>query len=307
MAKSKKKRRKKKIEKTVPVAPIVQIKKFAKGFGIAFGLIFLISIPSIIFHFVTDKYFPVPDESSLWKSVGYIGTIIIGVVSLAAAFFRIGYKTREEKPSQKFYIAVYASLTAGVCVLLFGCFLMYGGIFSEEAMVTYFLNLFFIFILGISYLFSRGSIDTWLRHRGKSKTYIRKHKKGIKNYWLYEELHKECNLGIMYYLNKWFVIFYPITFALMFTLGCFKPVTYITAILFTSLVLMMIVTVIFAGKVDCDDFYGDSSSDFTANFLHILAFRIIVPCYALLIIAVEWVIVFGINPLDVIMDFIGDF
>ena len=307
MAKSKKKRRKKKQDKTPPVPPIVQLKKIAKGLGIAFGLIFLISIPSIIFHFVTDKYFPVPDENYLWKSVGYIGTIIIGVVSLVAAFFGIGYRTREEKPSQKFYIAVYAGITAGVCVLLFGCFLMYGSFFSEEAMVTYFFNLFLIFILGLSYLFSRGSIDTWLRHRGKSKTYIRKHKKGVKNYWLYEELNEECNLGVVYYLNKWFVILYPVTFALMFVLGCLKPVTYITAILFTGMVLLMIVFVVFADIVNCREFYRDSSSDFTANFLHILGFRIIVPCYALLIIAVEWVIVFGINPISVITDFIGGF
>jgi len=307
MAKSKKKRRKKKQDKTPPVPPIVQLKKIAKGLGIAFGLIFLISIPSIIFHFVTDKYFPVPDENYLWKSVGYIGTIIIGVVSLVAAFFGIGYRTREEKPSQKFYIAVYAGITAGVCVLLFGCFLMYGSFFSEEAMVTYFFNLFLIFILGLSYLFSRGSIDTWLCHRGKSKTYIRKHKKGVKNYWLYEELNEECNLGVVYYLNKWFVILYPVTFALMFVLGCLKPVTYITAILFTGMVLLMIVFVVFADIVNCREFYRDSSSDFTANFLHILGFRIIVPCYALLIIAVEWVIVFGINPISVITDFIGGF
>lgn len=307
MAKSKKKRRKKKQDKTPPVPPIVQLKKIAKGLGIAFGLIFLISIPSIIFHFVTDKYFPVPDENYLWKSVGYIGTIIIGVVSLVAAFFGIGYRTREEKPSQKFYIAVYAGITAGVCVLLFGCFLMYGSFFSEEATSIYFLNLFLIFILGLSYLFSRGSIDTWLCHRGKSKTYIRKHKKGVKNYWLYEELNKECNLGVVYYLNKWFVILYPVTFALMFVLGCLKPVTYITAILFTGMVLLMIVFVVFADIVNCREFYRDSSSDFTANFLHILGFRIIVPCYALLIIAVEWVIVFGINPISVITDFIGGF
>lgn len=305
MAKHKKKSKKKKQKqvKTAPVSPIVHLKKIVKGIGIALSLIFLISIPSIIFHFVTDKYFPIPEENVLWKSVGYIGTVIIGVVSLVAAAFGIGYKVREEKPSQKFYIGVYAGITAGVCVLLFGCFLMYGNFFSEEATTTYFLNLILIFILGFSYLLSRGTIDSWLRLRGRSKTYIRKHKKGVKNYWLYEELHKELNLGVMYHLNKWFVIIYPITFVLMLTLGCLKPITYITGIFFTILCLIMVVIIIFADKVDC----AEEKHKISVSLLHIIGFRIIVPIYAVLIIILEWVLVYGINPIVVIKDFIGSF
>ena len=302
MAKSKKKRQKKKQEKTTPVSLWERIKSVAVGISIACGLALLISVPSMIFHFITKNYCPIPEENILWKSVGYLGTVIIGVVSLIAAVRGIAYKFCEEKPSQKFYIGVYAGITAGVCVLLFGCFLMYGSFFSEEAVTVYFLNLILILILGLSYLMSRGAIDSWIRLRGRSKTFIRKHKKGIKNYWLYEELHKELNLGVMYYLNKWFVFMYPITFALMFVLGCLKSVTYITAMLFTILTLIMIVIIYFADKVDCTK----EEYKISVSLLHIIGFRIIVPIYAILIITLEWVLVYGINPIAVITDFIGD-
>ena len=303
MAKSKKKRQKKKQEKTTPVSFWEWIKSVAVGISIACGLALLISVPSMIFHLITKNYFPIPEENILWKSVGYLGTVIIGVVSLIAAVRGIAYKFCEEKPSQKFYIGVYAGITAGVCVLLFGCFLMYGSFFSEEAVTVYFLNLILILILGLSYLMSRGAIDSWIRLRGRSKTFIRKHKKGIKNYWLYEELHKELNLGVMYHLNKWFVILYPITFTLMFTLGCLRFVTYITAILFTVLCLVMIVTISFSDKVDC------TKEDYkiSVSFLHILSFRIIVPIYIILLIVLEWLEVFGLNPIAVITDFVGGF
>ena len=302
MAKSKKKRRRKQDKSNPAKSTLDLIKGAAIGLGITVGLVLLISIPSVIFHYVTKIYFPIPEENILWKFVGYIGTVIIGIVSLVAAALGIGFKVRKEKPSQKFYIAVYAGITAGVCVLLFGCFLMYGSFFSEEATTLYFLNLILIFILGFSYLLSRGTVDSWIRLRGRSKTYIRKHKKGWKNYLLYDELHKELNLGVMYHLNKWFVFLYPVTFALMFVLGCLKPVTYITAMLFTILVLIMVVIIYFADKVDC----AEEKYKISVSLLHIIGFRIILPIYALLIVTLEWVLVYGINPIAAITDFIGD-
>lgn len=302
MAKSKKKRRRKQDKSNPAKSTLDLIKGAAIGLGVTVGLVLLISIPSVIFHYVTKIYFPIPEENILWKFVGYIGTVIIGIVSLVAAALGIGYKVRKEKPSQKFYIAVYAGITAGVCVLLFGCFLMYGSFFSEEATTLYFLNLILIFILGFSYLLSRGTVDSWIRLRGRSKTYIRKHKKGWKNYLLYDELHKELNLGVMYHLNKWFVFLYPVTFALMFVLGCLKPVTYITAMLFTILVLIMVIIIYFADKVDC----AEEKYKISVSLLHIIGFRIILPIYALLIVTLEWVLVYGINPIAAITDFIGD-
>ena len=292
MAKSKKKRKKKNQEKITPVAPIVKLKKIVKGVGIVFGLLFLILIPSIVFHLVTNKYFPIPVENILWKSVGYIGTVIIGIVSLVSVAFGIEFKRSKEKPSQKFYIGVYSGITVGVCVLLLGCFLMYGSIFSEQATSIYFLNLFLMILLGLSYLLSRSVIVIWLRLRGRSKTYIRKNKKGMNNYWWYEEIHKEHNLGVVYYLNKWFTVIFPVTFALAFFLGCFKPITYITAALFTILCVIMMVLIVFQGIIYSHVEDGSSSSDLRVIHHSIIA-RFLGPVFFAACIVLEWLVVLG--------------
>ncbi|MBP3301434.1 MAG: hypothetical protein J6M34_08040 [Clostridia bacterium] len=39
-----------------------------------------------------------------------------------------------------------------------------------------------------------------------SKTYQRKNKKGAANYWLYQQLHQQKDLGSLYYLNYAFLI-----------------------------------------------------------------------------------------------------
>lgn len=65
------------------------------------------------------------------------------------------------------------------------------------------------FVFHISYvLFSaavfwalRFCMDACLRAKGKSKTYLRKSKKGLRNYWFFEKAHREIGLGLGYRLN----------------------------------------------------------------------------------------------------------
>ena len=39
-----------------------------------------------------------------------------------------------------------------------------------------------------------------------SNTFIKKNKKGAANYWLYKQLHRQKNLGSLYYINYLFLI-----------------------------------------------------------------------------------------------------
>lgn len=43
-----------------------------------------------------------------------------------------------------------------------------------------------------------------------SKTKIKKSRKGKKNYWWYEAIHREAGMGGLYLLNKMFTILYPL-------------------------------------------------------------------------------------------------
>lgn len=79
-------------------------------------------------------------------------------------------------------------------------------------------NLIFILICLWSYLCFRSGVYSYCRIQKRSKTFIRKNRKGKKNYWLYSQLHEKCNLGYLYYGNLIFLIVFAIyMFLLMFS------------------------------------------------------------------------------------------
>ena len=52
-----------------------------------------------------------------------------------------------------------------------------------------------------TYMHFRDGVYAYCRTSKMSKSYIRKNIKGISNFWLYSQLHKNNNLGALYYLN----------------------------------------------------------------------------------------------------------
>ena len=68
------------------------------------------------------------------------------------------------------------------------------------------------------YLSFRISITSYLRVNKKSKTYIRKSKKGFLNYWIYKKINDECRLGYIFYLN---ILLLVLTLVYVFISVCF--------------------------------------------------------------------------------------
>jgi len=89
----------------------------------------------------------------------------------------------------------------------------------ENTRDFYLVTLIFLLLPPIFYLFFRGAVDSRLRSRRISKTRIRKLKKGKRNFWWYEAIHKELDIGFLYGLNRFFTVVYPLTFLLAVTLG----------------------------------------------------------------------------------------
>ena len=59
-----------------------------------------------------------------------------------------------------------------------------------------------LLLLGLfTYMHFRNGVYAYCRTSKMSKSYIRKNTKGISNFWLYSQLHKNKNLGALYYLN----------------------------------------------------------------------------------------------------------
>ena len=62
-------------------------------------------------------------------------------------------------------------------------------------------NLILLLFCFFTYFHFRGGVYSYCRISKMSKSYIRKSQKGVSNYWLYSQLHRQHNLGTLYYLN----------------------------------------------------------------------------------------------------------
>ena len=64
-----------------------------------------------------------------------------------------------------------------------------------------------LLIFGLfTYTYFRCGVHAYCRISKMSKSYIRKNTKGVSNYWLYTQLHKQNNLGALYYLNLIYLV-----------------------------------------------------------------------------------------------------
>lgn len=195
-------------------------KKHPIGYGVlvACGIGVLV-LPLILLLLVTVIWYPSPNSGFLVLAIAGCFIIGIGLFNIVAAW--IGQ-----------YLGHWVTV---------GCFLLGGGFVSislviiynpdvyalfDELMVTYyFATMLFIALPPIFYLLFRLAIESWLRKKHISKNRIKKLKKGKKNFWWYEALHEEVNLGLIYHANKLITILYPIDFALALTLGWLRFMT----------------------------------------------------------------------------------
>lgn len=103
-------------------------------------------------------------------------------------------------------------------------------------MEFYAVNLCVVFFFILNHICFRTSIYSYIRHsKRRSDTFIKKHSKGLVNYWFYEELNRELSLGLWYRLNK--INFYAVIFV-SFTIIAFGymefmqiPITVLTALM----------------------------------------------------------------------------
>jgi len=63
------------------------------------------------------------------------------------------------------------------------------------------LNLILLLFGVYTYVRFRIGVYAYCRLSKMSKSYIRKNTKGALNFWLYSQLHKQDDLGVLYYLN----------------------------------------------------------------------------------------------------------
>lgn len=64
-----------------------------------------------------------------------------------------------------------------------------------------------LLLMGLLYYFLlRCAVSSCCHVSGRSRSFFKKHTKGAANFWLYRNLSRQCNLGILYPLNTIYLL-----------------------------------------------------------------------------------------------------
>lgn len=226
-------------------------KKHPVGYGIlaAFGIGVLV-LPLVILVLVTQVLCPVPGSGFLVMAMVGCFIIGIGLFNIVAAW--IGQ-----------YLGHWVTIG---CILLGGAFvsaslvILYNpdvyALFDERMVTYYFATMIFIAVPPFFYLLFRFGINSWLRRKQISKSRINQLKKGKKNFWWYEALREEVNLGLIYPMNKLVTILYPIELVLALTLGWLRFMTPVITGLYAIISVMISGMSLFSSVQANMDAYG---------------------------------------------------
>lgn len=173
-------------------------------------------LPSIIF-IICMIVFDIPDRG--WLMLSLFGTFIIG-----CGLFNIVGAWIGQYLGHKVTIGAFAS---GTLLLLISLFLLYSKsinkMLSKEIVDFYLISLLILFVPAIIYFFFRMTFFDWIVASHKIRVRdARKMKKGFKNFWFYEALHRELKLGPLYYVNKIFLYVYPASLILSLFTGLIR-------------------------------------------------------------------------------------
>ena len=212
------------------------------------GIVALV-FPLIIYTVYISKF----DENQStggWPLLAIFGCLVMGVglFNMVAAFLHqyLGHKL------------TLACLLGGGAVVVFSIFMTQNPQFyNADVSLFYFVSLFMMLMPAIFYVLFRISVGTWLnRSRKISRSRFKKLTKGKRNYWWYEALHKEENLGAIYFLNKSFTTLFVVLFLLTLFTGYIKEMSLILCPMNVILYVLTAFMVIFYRIQDNLDFHG---------------------------------------------------
>lgn len=202
------------------------------------GIIALL-LPYAIFLVITVFMYPAPNSGFL--ALGFIGTFIIGIgfFNIVAAFINqyLGHLVTLGA------FLIGGALTALSCVILYTPDIY--SLFDEDMVTFYFVNLFFLALPPIYYVFFRSAMGSWLERRKIRKREIRRLMKGKRNFWWYEAIHNEYGIGVIYFINKFVTIAYPIGAVLSVLFNWIKVIAPITSIINALVCLSVAVLSVF--------------------------------------------------------------
>lgn len=207
-------------------------------------------LPPIILLLITGIWYPAPNSGFLVMAFAGCFIIGIGLFNLVAAW--IGQYLGH-------WLTVGCFMLGGILVSMSLVIIYIPDVYAlfDELMVSYyFTTMLFITLPPIFYLLFRFAVDSWLSRKRISKNKIKKLKKGKKNFWWYEALHEEIDLGLIYHINKLVTILYPINLVLAITLGWLRFMTPVITGLYVIISILIAGMSVFSSVQENLDAYG---------------------------------------------------
>lgn len=196
-------------------------------------------LPMIIYVLVCGS----KDVESGWLMLGLAGSFIIGIglFNIVAAWLGqyLGH------------MVTFVCLLGGGSLVAISSLLLFNktlyNLFDQEVVSFCFVSLLFLMMPAIYYVLFRASVRNWLMiSKRMSKSKIKKSTIGKRNYWWYEQIHRENDIGGIYYLNRIFTVLYPLTFIFTLLTGLIRVMSIPICIMSIVTYLLMVIMCIFS-------------------------------------------------------------
>lgn len=228
---------------------------FKKAHPIKYGVLVICAIaalilPLVILLLLTEIWFPAPDSGFLLLAMAGAFIIGIGFFNIVSAWFGqyLGH------------LVTVGCISLGFILTAIPLAIIYipdiYALFDEQLVTFYFVSILFFLVPPMFYLSFRLAVDSWLKRKGISKKRVKILKTGKKNYWWYEALHEEVNLGLLYYTNKIVTVLYPSAFVLALTLGWLRFMAPIISVLYVTNSVLLAGMSLFSSVQENIDEYG---------------------------------------------------
>ena len=204
------------------------------GYGVlVFCGIVALLLPLLLLLLITEIWFPAPPSGFLLLAMAGCFIVGIGLFNIVAAW--IGQYLG--------HWLTFGSLLLGGILIAVSLGIVYiptvYAWFDERMVTFYFLSLLFFLMPPLMYVGFRSGVQSWFIRKGLRKKQIETLKKGKRNFWWYEALHEEVNMGLLYYANKGITLLYPVLFVLTVTLGWLRFMAPVITGLFAVLSLIL--------------------------------------------------------------------
>ena len=183
------------------------------GFLVALGVFaFVLPLLLLIVYFVAGGDEPIGG----WAILAILGCLVIGVglFNIVAAIIKqyLGH------------LLTAICLGGGGLIVALSIFMIeHPHLYDIDISMYYFVTLVFLLVPLIVYFFFRLNAIEYLSGKLKRRERtLRKSMKGKKNFWWYQKIHEEFDIGPIYYLNRAFTLLYLSAAAVTLVLGFFK-------------------------------------------------------------------------------------